>query len=386
MKKNVPGGLARLTADPEDVSLPAWPLSAPGMMESAAFSSELNSHLGEAFPSPPVDMFPTYPVYSLFRYNCLHAVFLRWPGRALESRDGFWFPFYHQHLAQCLAHSCLPVPLFNQKKRARQPFTSSPGAASQTQDFPPLPTDFTWEMMKPGAPLLKKMMNAGQQSPTVSHLKQESGFNRDQLDVARSHNWSSWSHREESTKPWDRHEFAPQRKSSCSVASSGPSAGLATLEMNRRQWDRPQAAGAQGLGSSSSSLHVAKCSSQPGQLKRRTFGNSPEEKSIKEVPGCQLMLKEDDPSLRILPAVIESMKLWKERLPHWPLLFEVLGVLDSAVTSGAYGAKTFLLRDGKSTVPCVFYEIDLLGRPDSVCNTALPPGPRASKADKRPCA
>ncbi|XP_078003603.1 spermatogenesis-associated protein 22 isoform X5 [Phascolarctos cinereus] len=256
-----------------------------------------------------------------------------------------------------LTAGCLPVPLFNQKKRARQPFTSSPGAASQTQDFPPLPTDFTWEMMKPGAPLLKKMMNAGQQSPTVSHLKQESGFNRDQLDVARSHNWSSWSHREESTKPWDRHEFAPQRKSSCSVASSGPSAGLATLEMNRRQWDRPQAAGAQGLGSSSSSLHVAKCSSQPGQLKRRTFGNSPEEKSIKEVPGCQLMLKEDDPSLRILPAVIESMKLWKERLPHWPLLFEVLGVLDSAVTSGAYGAKTFLLRDGKSTVPCVFYEI-----------------------------
>ncbi|XP_027704590.1 spermatogenesis-associated protein 22 isoform X2 [Vombatus ursinus] len=252
-----------------------------------------------------------------------------------------------------LTAGCLPVPLFNQKKRARQPFTSSPGAASETQDFPPLPTDFVWEMMKPEVPPPKKMMKAGQPSPT-----QESGFNRDQLDMARGHNWSSWSHREESTKAWDRNEFAPPRKSSCSVASSGPGAGLATLETNQRRWGHPQAAGARGLGSGGSSSHVARCNSQPGQLKRRSFGNTPEEKGIKEVPGCQLMLKEDDTSLRILPAVIESMKLWKERLPHWPLLFEVLGTLDSAVTSGAHGAKTFLLRDGKSTVPCAFYEID----------------------------
>ncbi|XP_036613839.1 spermatogenesis-associated protein 22 [Trichosurus vulpecula] len=259
-----------------------------------------------------------------------------------------------------LTAGCLPVPLFNQKKRVRQPFTSSPGASAETQDFPPLPTDFSWEVMKPEVPPLKKMTNSGQQSPTVPHLKQESGFNRDQLGVAGSHNWSSWSHRKENTKTWDRNEFTPQRKSSCSVANSGPSAGLVTLETNQkwRQSDCAQVAGSQGLGNSSSSLHMAKCSSQPSQLKRRTFGNGPEEKVIKEVSGCQLMLKEDDASLRILPAVIESMKHWRECLPHCPLLFEVLAVLDSAVTSGAYGAKTFLLRDGKNTVPCVFYEID----------------------------
>lgn len=33
------------------------------------------------------------------------------------------------------------------------------------------------------------------------------------------------------------------------------------------------------------------------------------------------------------------------------------GTLDSAVTPGAKGAKNFLLRDGKETLPCVFYEI-----------------------------
>lgn len=34
----------------------------------------------------------------------------------------------------------------------------------------------------------------------------------------------------------------------------------------------------------------------------------------------------------------------------------VLGTLDSAVTIGKFGAKNFLMRDGKDTVPCVYYE------------------------------
>ncbi|XP_043853290.1 spermatogenesis-associated protein 22 [Dromiciops gliroides] len=269
-----------------------------------------------------------------------------------------------------LTAGCLPVPLFNQK-RARQPFMSSPEATSDNQDFPPLPTDFVWEMPKPEVPLLKKTMNSGQQSPTVPHLKQESQFKPDPLDVSRSHNWSSWSYREDSSKAWDRNEFTPQTKSSCSVADSGPRPGLGTMEMNQklRQSERAQVevqravgslrmAGAQGLGNSSRALQVAKCNSQQSQLKRKTFGNGLEEKAIKEAPVCPLMLKGDNSSLRILPAVIESMKHWKERMPHCPLLFEVLAVLDSAVTPGAHGAKTFLLRDGKNTVPSVFYEID----------------------------
>lgn len=38
-------------------------------------------------------------------------------------------------------------------------------------------------------------------------------------------------------------------------------------------------------------------------------------------------------------------------------LLNGIGTLDSAVTPGPYGAKNFLLRDGKETLPCVFYEI-----------------------------
>uniref|UniRef100_A0A8D2L4G4 Spermatogenesis associated 22 n=1 Tax=Varanus komodoensis TaxID=61221 RepID=A0A8D2L4G4_VARKO len=69
-------------------------------------------------------------------------------------------------------------------------------------------------------------------------------------------------------------------------------------------------------------------------------------------------LQENDNSLRMICAVIESMKHWSQFTHKAPLLFEVLGTLDSAVTPGPYSAKTFLLRDGKETVSCVFYEID----------------------------
>ncbi|XP_074153863.1 spermatogenesis-associated protein 22 [Sminthopsis crassicaudata] len=266
-----------------------------------------------------------------------------------------------------LTAGCLPVPLFNQKKRVRQPFTSGPGAVSEAQDFPPLPPDFVWEMMKPEVPPLPKMGNAGR--PAVPPRKPGNGFTPGPVDEARSHNWSNWGFGEAGPKAWDRSEFAPPRKSVDAVAGSGPGPGLGPLETNQN-WRQsswapaevcrapypPRMAGAPGSGGGAP--QAPKSNPQPSHLKRKAFGRGPEEKALKEVPVCQLRLKEDGPSLRILPAVIESMKHWRERLPHCPLLFEVLAVLDSAVTPGAQGAKTFLLRDGRSTVPCVFYEID----------------------------
>ncbi|XP_069001723.1 spermatogenesis-associated protein 22 [Embiotoca jacksoni] len=61
-------------------------------------------------------------------------------------------------------------------------------------------------------------------------------------------------------------------------------------------------------------------------------------------------------SLRILTAVIDGMRHWsqfKDKVLH---LFEIFATLDSAVTVGRYGAKSFLMRDGKEVVQCVFYE------------------------------
>ncbi|XP_029957164.1 spermatogenesis-associated protein 22 [Salarias fasciatus] len=61
-------------------------------------------------------------------------------------------------------------------------------------------------------------------------------------------------------------------------------------------------------------------------------------------------------SLRILTAVIEGMRHWSKFKDRVPYLFEIFATLDSAVTLGRYGAKSFLMRDGKDVVQCVFYE------------------------------
>ncbi|XP_036379188.1 spermatogenesis-associated protein 22 [Megalops cyprinoides] len=65
-----------------------------------------------------------------------------------------------------------------------------------------------------------------------------------------------------------------------------------------------------------------------------------------------------DNSLRILTAVIEGMKHWSQYRDRGPFLFEVFAALDSAVTVGSHGAKSFLLRDKTDAVQCVFYETD----------------------------
>ncbi|XP_053311812.1 spermatogenesis-associated protein 22 [Spea bombifrons] len=98
--------------------------------------------------------------------------------------------------------------------------------------------------------------------------------------------------------------------------------------------------------------------SSPKPSKDNTFADMPEEEMVQSVPFYQLTFKEKENSLRIIPATIESMKHWSEYTDRIPLLFEVLATLDSAVTCGEHGSKMFLLRDGKSHVPCVFYEID----------------------------
>ncbi|XP_008284300.1 spermatogenesis-associated protein 22 [Stegastes partitus] len=63
-------------------------------------------------------------------------------------------------------------------------------------------------------------------------------------------------------------------------------------------------------------------------------------------------------SLRILTAVIDGMRHWSQFKDKVHCLFEIFATLDSAVTVGRYGAKNFLMRDGKEVVQCVFYETE----------------------------
>ncbi|XP_072530936.1 uncharacterized protein spata22 isoform X2 [Salminus brasiliensis] len=90
-----------------------------------------------------------------------------------------------------------------------------------------------------------------------------------------------------------------------------------------------------------------------------TFGISGSENSLQQQKSTVSEAKpETKNSLRILTAVIQGMQHWSQFKDKVPMLFEIFATLDSAVTVGKYGAKNFLLRDGKGVVPCVYYEID----------------------------
>ncbi|XP_054565447.1 spermatogenesis-associated protein 22 isoform X1 [Eptesicus fuscus] len=287
---------------------------------------------------------------------------------------------------------CLPVPLFNQKKRTRQPLTSNPlkndpgiSTTSDSYDFPPLPTDWAWEAMNPELPPLTKTINTGQIPHSVSHplRSQDSVSKSIQPNTDRSK--SGWSYRDgnknTSFKTWDRSDFRPQCKRTNLAANDGINSSPMNLGVQQqkqlkvsqlpnlshqrecevlRQTHSSKIPGSTMRGlERNSTLQAFKPNIQQNQFKKKMLGDIPEENALKDASLYQLKLKEKDNSLRIISAVIESMKYWREHAPKTVLLFEILGVLDSAVTPGPYYSKTFLMRDGKNTLPCVFYEIAL---------------------------
>ncbi|XP_054431626.1 spermatogenesis-associated protein 22 isoform X2 [Pteronotus mesoamericanus] len=270
---------------------------------------------------------------------------------------------------------CLPVPLFNQKKRTRQPLTSNP-----------LKNDPDWacEVMNPELPPLTTTMNTGQIPHSVSHplRSQDSVSKSPQSNTER--NRSGWSYRDGnkniSLKTWDRNDFRPQCKRTNLVANDGINSRPMNLGVQQqkqlrisqppnlshlresevlRQTHSSKISGStMGSLEKSSALPTFKPILQQNQFKKKKLNDIPEENALKNASLYQLKFKEKDNSLRIISAVIESMKYWRKHAPKTVLLFEILAVLDSAVTPGPYYSKAFLMRDGKNTLPCVFYEID----------------------------
>ncbi|XP_053426700.1 spermatogenesis-associated protein 22 [Nycticebus coucang] len=286
---------------------------------------------------------------------------------------------------------CLPVPLFNQKKRNRQPLTSNPllndpgiSTASDSYDFPSLPIDWPWEAMNSEVAPLKKKMNTGQMPHSVSHplRSQDSKSNTIQSDTER--NQCGWSYKDgnknTSLETWDKNDFRPQCKRTNLAANDGRNScpmNLGTQQQKQlriseppnlshhRETEVPKQAHSSKISGfimrgldKNNTLQAFKSNFQQNQFKKKMLDNVPEENTVKEASLYQLQFKEKDNPLRIISAVIESMKYWREHAPKTVLLFEVLAVLDSAVTPGPYHSKTFLMRDGKNTLACIFYEID----------------------------
>ncbi|XP_072909392.1 spermatogenesis-associated protein 22 isoform X4 [Hemitrygon akajei] len=98
--------------------------------------------------------------------------------------------------------------------------------------------------------------------------------------------------------------------------------------------------------------------SQQNEFTENHFINNPDDGVDQRSKPTQMKLTQPDNTLRVMTATIEGMKHWTQYSDRLALLFEVFATLDSAVITGEHGAKNFLLRDRKNSVPCVFYETD----------------------------
>nr|XP_009944093.1 PREDICTED: spermatogenesis-associated protein 22 [Opisthocomus hoazin] len=247
---------------------------------------------------------------------------------------------------------CLPVPLFNQKKRNRQPLTSNPlknelGASSGTRTYDFSPTSFGWGTANPEVAELQKAANNGVWNTNeYTPLSNTTDSRSDRGIIEKFENLSN------GLKTVQKQKNPDNRNSSQLIKT----AEMSQAYTSKGQWPLKPNTVSRSL-QDHSLAYKFNHNIQKNKLNEKQFDCVPEDKS-QEVSASQLKSKEKKNSLRIISAVIESMRHWSQYAYKTALLFEVLGTLDSAVTPGAYGAKNFLLRDGKESLPCVFYEID----------------------------
>ncbi|CAM4571478.1 unnamed protein product, partial [Lepidochelys kempii] len=284
----------------------------------------------------------------------------------------------------------LPVPLFNQKKRTRQPLTSNPlknepstSTVTHSYNFSARTTELGWEVAKPELAQLQKTTNSGQIEPSMApSLLKQSTSKLNISNTGKNLNILRAEEKNTNAKVWNRNEHMSPSNRTNMISDSGIirkfeniSNSLRTVEQHKlpdhhkasqyiettvtgqiysskAQWPVISSTTSRSLQDHSPSYTF-----KQNKVNEKQFDHVPEDKMIQKVPAYQLKVKEKDNSLRIISAVIESMKHWSQYTYKTALLFEVLGTLDSAVTPGAYGAKSFVLRDGKESLPCVFYEI-----------------------------
>ncbi|NXF30770.1 SPT22 protein, partial [Nyctibius bracteatus] len=300
---------------------------------------------------------------------------------------------------------CLPVPLFNQKKRNRQPLTSNPlknepgtSSGTRTYDFSPTSFDVITALYMDKFKCIPKCFESEYFTHVfkakttihrlllytlITYLSIQNRYCNTEVCLML---YCRAEEKTPSTKVWNRNEYTTLSNTTDSRLDSGTIRKFESLSNSSKtvlQQKNPDNhnSSQQIKATETSQTYTSKGqwpvkpntvsknlqdhslaykfnhNIQQNKMNENQFDCIPEDKS-QEVSSFQLKIKEKKNSLRIISAVIESLRHWSQYASKTALLFEVLGTLDSAVTSGAYGAKNFLLRDGKETLPCVFYEID----------------------------
>ncbi|KAJ8267253.1 hypothetical protein GJAV_G00140380 [Gymnothorax javanicus] len=252
---------------------------------------------------------------------------------------------------------CLPVPLFNQKRRNRLPLTSNP---SESEFYQTDRNEFS-----AAESLASPSLSSGKSGNPDCYgpnCKIPGGQNRPAVNAAGR----GLGHPNKTGQL--RPEIGQQRPTAWrgpGVQSDTKPSGFSDLIENVHNKPKPSqtcrqtgqlqpTAGCQWKDSN----WTLKATDHSSQFKVENVAAST--KSVTQYQKSAEFQRKPvvDNSLRILTTVIEGMKHWSKFKDRVAFLFEVFATLDSAVTAGNHGAKSFLLRDGKDTVHCVFYETD----------------------------
>ncbi|XP_075053063.1 spermatogenesis-associated protein 22 isoform X2 [Mixophyes fleayi] len=269
--------------------------------------------------------------------------------------------------------ACLPVPIFNQKKRNRQPLTSVPhkndpssggiNLGYESFGFSSMATDSVCgnsisQMNNAGKKLDSSLQvshpvphpMAKQYRPNVTNLSTDKKTNiwpeGENVFYTHSKDLSSGPKRyygpmqmwENLKGPAINEKYVPQVHPQIQLSKH--------TSMPSNTWSHYSCASPSGKRD-----HMASYSFKSNAIlnKDNAFADMPEEEMVQAIPLYQMTFKEKSNSLRIIPVSIERMKYWSQYTDRTPLLFELLG---------DHGSKLFLIRDGKNIVPCIFFEID----------------------------
>ncbi|CAM5104474.1 unnamed protein product, partial [Natator depressus] len=251
----------------------------------------------------------------------------------------------------------LPVPLFNQKKRTRQPLTSNPlknepstSTVTHSYDFSARTTELGWEVAKPELAQLQKTTNSGQIEPSMApSLLKQSTSKPNISNTGKNLNILRAEEKNTDAKVWNRNEHMSPSNRTNMISDSGIirkfeniSNSLRTVQQHKlpdhhkasqyiettvtgqiysskAQWPVISSTTSRSLQDHSPSYTF-----KQNKVNEKQFDHVPEDKMIQKVPAYQLKVKEKDNSLRIISAVIESMKHWSQYTYKTALLFEVL--------------------------------------------------------------
>ncbi|KAM9331732.1 spermatogenesis-associated protein 22 [Pholidichthys leucotaenia] len=269
------------------------------------------------------------------------------------------------YLDNIVVHGCLPIPLFNQKKRSRVPLTSTPleneffshseymaGTSSAApHGAPGIYGCYPAIGRSSGAP---QSLQWNRQGVPPSTSVQQYGSNRAAISAART--YSPMPHPYKSDGRSSVIQLSSVRQQDASSGGDFRQNNFKTPRANDGAQSKPTPnAGFSRMGQQSS-CRPPSSTNLNSQLPRPPPPAVPSPRR----PLVDQKMTPPKPtvenSLRILTAVIDGMRHWSQFKDKVPSLFELFATLDSAVTIGHYGAKNFLMRDGKDVVQCVFYE------------------------------